>query len=58
MKTMYAIPKILSSETREQFLKMANQEYQLFKIDESSWKEEQQELREWDMTLADGLPDK
>ncbi len=51
------IQKAIETYAREQILKKANAEYARFKKDKKAWKEEQQELAEWDITLSDGLSD-
>lgn len=41
----------------EQILKKANEQYTLIKNDPQAWKELEDERKEWDITLADGLND-
>lgn len=51
------LKKAIEAYAREQFLAKANAEYAKFKKNKKAWKEEQQELAEWDITLEDGLSD-
>ncbi len=40
---------------RKRFLEGANEDFTALRADPVSWREEQQERGEWDVTLADGL---
>ena len=41
----------------EQTLKKANEQYRVLKNDPESWKAFEDEYKEWDITLSDGLKD-
>ncbi|HLJ31938.1 MAG TPA: hypothetical protein VKU36_05860 [Candidatus Babeliales bacterium] len=45
----------LNLAEKEEFLRRANQTYTEMKQDAQEWREYQEELALWDITLADGL---
>lgn len=51
------LDKAITLYTYEQKLKKANEQYATLKKDSRAWKKMQDEHKDWDATLADGLKD-
>jgi len=51
------LDQALTRYVYEQTLKRANEQYAALKEDSKTWKEIQEELGDWDVTLEDGLKD-
>jgi hypothetical protein len=51
------IDRALELYHRQQMLQAMNEAYARLRADEAAWKDWKTELAEWDVTLADGLPE-
>ena len=51
------VAKAVEAYRRQRILEQANAVYAALRADPQAWRDEQEERREWDGTLADGLED-
>lgn len=53
----FILEKAIQAYIREQFLKKTNEEYHQLKQNKKEYADYLKEIREWDVTLQDGLSD-